>query len=244
MRSVKKSLFIIILFLFVLFVLFSIGEGWSTLLLFPILVISYFLAMYVIHQNQKDAEENIQKGFRYEVEDREAEKWIKHDLVPRTLKYMKAHQWMLIVYAFVFIVAVSFVWSYISGGLQTAIKNMGYIFLLFWFFVFYILVAPDLYDRMYIKFPKRLKRIIKRDWLRGYLFLLPVSYLLYVLSPFGNTSEEVFHRLAAVPQFLLFYTIAFLCLYSIVYLRQDVQQQEEKELKKSIKEYIREQKEK
>jgi hypothetical protein len=237
-RHLKKSAFLIAAAVFGFFLLFALIEGMTPVLIFPIIALIAFAVMYLVKQGQQDIENNIKDGVRYTVEDQEAEQWIKQDLAPRTLSYIKHKHWPIIIYCFLFVVGLAYLWSYLTLGSESALYNTIYAAILFVILAGYSLLGPRLFNVIYKKIPKPYRRYIKSDWVRGYLFLLPLTAVAYLLSPFINNGEPVATRIISLPIFLLGYTLLFLCGFAIIYLRQETKKEEEKQLKKSVKEYL------
>lgn len=239
-KHLKKSALLLVIAIISFSVLFAFTEGLATLLIFPIIAFAAFAALYLIKQGQKDIENNIKDGVRYTVEDQEAEQWIKHDLAPKTLSYIQHRHWPMIIYSFVFVVGLMFLWSYLTVGSEGALRNTMFAGVLFWILVVYAFVAPKAFNMIYKKLPKSYRKFAANDWVRGYIFLLPLTYVAYVLSPFIGASEPVSARLFSFPVFFIGYTLLFFCAASILYLHAETKKEDEKRLKKSIKEYLSE----
>lgn len=239
MRHLKKSALLAVTTFVIVAVVFAFLEGFARVLIFPIAAFAIFAALYLMKQGQKDAEENIKDGVRYTVEDMEAEQWIKHDLAPRTFSYIKQKHWPIIIYGFLFVIGVAYLWSYLTAGESGVLQHTLYAAILFCIFAIYSLASPWLFNMLYKCIPKQYRKRARNDWLRGFIFLLPLTSVAYVMSPFIGTGT-VTDRLAGLPGFLLGYTLLFLCAYSIVYLYLETKKEEAKELKKSVKEYLKE----
>lgn len=240
MKYLKRAAFFIVCVIASVALVFALTEGLTLLLLFPIVAIAIFAWVYIAKQNQKDVENNIKDGVRYAVEEQEAEQWMKHDLVPQTLSYIEHKHWPIIIYGFIFVVGIAFLWSYLTLGSESAVQNSIYIAILFVCVVVYAFIAPLLFNFVYRHVPKSFRRVARNDWLRGYLFLLPLTAIAYVLSPFLGLKADMLDRIASLPSFLLGYTLLFIAGYAIMYLREETQKEEQKELKKSVKEYLQE----
>ncbi len=238
MKHLKKSALLLVIAVVAFGILFAFTEGLLKLLIFPIIALVAFAALYLIKQGEKDKTDNIKDGVRYTIEDQEAEQWIKHDLAPRTLSYIKHKHWPLIIYSFVFVVGVLFLWSYLTIGTDGAIQNAVFAGVLFWILVVYAFFAPSVFNLLYKTFPKKIRRYAGSDWVRGYVFLLPLTFTAYVFSPFIASGEPITVRLAGFPAFIVGYTLLFLSAASILYLHAETKKEEEKRLKKSVKEYL------
>lgn len=238
MKHFKKSLLFIVCAVVGFFILFAFTEGLAKLLIFPIIALFAFCAMYLVKQADKDVENNIKDGVRYTVEDQEAEQWIKHDLAPHTLSYIQHKHWPVIIYGFIFVVGIAYFWSYLTAGEVSALRNTVYAAVLFGILVAYAFLAPKLFNALFMHIPKKHRKLARNDWVRGYLFLLPLTAIAYVLSPFLSPEGEMAQRIMGLPGFILGYTFLFLCGYAIMYLHKESKKEEQKELKKSIKEYL------
>jgi hypothetical protein len=240
MKYLKKSAFLIVCAAAAFFLLFAITEGLTPLLIFPIAALAAFAALYLVKQGERDKENNIKDGVRYTVENEEAEHWVKHDLAPHTLSYIQHKHWPIIIYSFIFVVGVAFLWSFLTIGPESAIANSVYAAVLFVIVTVYAFIAPLLFNRLFKHIPKKHRSFARNDWIRGYLFLLPLSAIAYILSPFIGKESDILSRVTALPSFLLGYTLLFIAGYAIMYLHMDTKREEEKELKKSVKEYLSE----
>lgn len=239
MRHVKRSALSIVCSAVGFLLLFAFLQGLSLLLIFPAIAFTLFAALYLVRQGQKDIENNIKDGVRYTIEDQEADQWIKHDLAPRTFKYIKHRHWPVIIYTFLFIMGLAYVWSYLTVGSEGAMRNLLFAGILFWIIVAYSFIAPRILNFGYKRLPKRFRKYAGNDWMRGYVFLLPLTFIAYVFSPFISSGEPAMERLLALPIFFLGYTFLFLCTMSILYLYRENKKEEEKRLKKSVKEYLK-----
>ncbi len=228
--------FIVFLLVFILF--YGATLGLYFIFLFPFLAISLYLSFYLYKQTQKDNEERIKKGIHYAVEDIEAEKWIKTSFAPEALIYIKTKKWTFILYSFLFVSVASFIWGYIDKGLSTSIRNFTYAGVVFWFSVLYVFIASIAFSHLLKFLPKTMKRFFGNDWGRGYIFLFPITYLVYVIFPYETTQAQLLGKLSSLPLFLTIYTFSFLCLYCVVYMYRDIQDEEEKILKRNVKKLL------
>jgi hypothetical protein len=239
-KHLKKSAFIVALAVFAFFLLFALTEGLTRILIFPIIALAAFAGLYLVKQGERDIENNIKDGVRYTVEDQEAEQWIKHDLAPNTLSYIKQKHWPIIIYGFLFVIGLAYLWSFLTLGSESAVRNTIYVGILFVLLVFYSFVGPRLFNVLYKHIPKPARKYFRNDWLRGYLFLLPLTAAAYLLSPFISAGEPFSVRIASLPSFFLGYTFLFLSGSAVMYLHQETKREEEKRLKKEVKEYLEE----
>lgn len=241
MKSLKKSLLTILVVFLAIVLFFGFTEQRLVyLFLFPILALSLFLFLYLYRQNQLDDEKRIIKSAAYAIEDKEAEVWIKKTLVPDTLQLIKAKRWPVIFYSILLFLIIFFLWSYLSYGLLVAIRDLSYAGALLGIFVIYTLLMPHVFAFLHRFVPKRLKRLINGDWERGYIFLLPITFILYILYPFLAFNEQILAKITTFPLFFVIYSSLFLCIYCITYMYQDIHKEEEKEIKAEIKETLKE----
>jgi hypothetical protein len=240
MKHLKKSAYLVVATLCAFFLLFALSEGLTPLLIFPIMAIGAFAVLYLVKQGERDIENNIKDGVRYTVEDQDAEQWIKHDLAPRTLAYIKHKHWPIIIYCFLGVLGVAYLWSYLTLGSDSALHNTMFAAILFAVLVAYAFLAPRVFNALFQVVPKQWRKRIQNDWVRGYFFLLPLTAVAYILSPFISNGEPVTARIAALPGFFLGYTLLFLCGCAVLYLRQETKKEEEKRLRKEVKEYLEE----
>lgn len=206
----------------------------------PMLTIAFFLSYYLYKQGAKEDEERLKKRLKTVQEDMDAEKWIKESFAPDTLLYIKANRWIVVLYSFFFILIVTFLWSYLTNGFLIALRNFAYAGVLFWTFVMYVLIFPIIIESFQHHLPKKLLLFSKNDWARGYIFLFPISFILYVLFPYEALQTEFLHKLVSLPVFFLMYTALFLCTYSIVYIFHDLQEENEHKIQEEVKKAIHE----
>lgn len=240
MKHLKKSALLIVCAVAIFSVLFAFSEGLAKLLIFPILGFVAFAALYLVKQGQKDIENNIKDGVRYTVEEEEAEQWIRHDLAPNTLAYIKQRHWPIIIYTFLFVMGLAYLWSYLTVGQDKAMQQLLFAAVLFWIIVVYAFIAPRIFNVLYKRLPKRFRKLAGNDWMRGYIFLLPLTFVAFIFSPFISDGESAMARLQTFPAFFAGYTFLFLCAMSILYLYRETKKEEAKHLKKSVKEYLNE----
>jgi hypothetical protein len=240
MKYWKKSILLVILFLFGFIILNGLTSSLTYLFIFPLLAIVIYLAYYLHKQNHIDDEARIQKGMKYAIEDTAAEKWVEKSLAPQTFSFIKTKRWIIILYSFVFIAGLIFLWSYVSNGLWIAVKDVTYAALLFWIFIFYIIFTSWFAKILWNIFPKKLRERKTNEWQHGYLLLLPISFLLYLVYPFESITTQFLSKLLSFPAFFLIYTSFFLCLYAVVYMYQDITAENKKILQGKIKKLIEE----
>lgn len=241
MKSLKKSLLTVIVVFFALVLVYGFTEGnLYYLFLFPVLALSFFLFFYLYRQSQTDEQERIKKSAQYAKDDKEAEKWIETSLAPDTLRLIKRKRSAVIIYSSIFFLVIFFLWNYLSNDLSIAIRNTAYAGGLFGLFLLYIMTVPYLFQWIHKLIPQRLRRFINGDWERGYIFLLPITFTLYILYPFTNILTELINKLASFPVFFLVYTSFFICTYCIMYMYYDIHKEDDKLLKKEVKKMIEE----
>jgi hypothetical protein len=239
-RYWKKIIFTIIIVVVVLFLIAGIPEGSAMLFFFPMLAITFFVSFYLYKQSAQEEEERLQKGLQYIAEDIKAEKWIKTSFAPDALTYIKANRWMIILYSFLFLLSVTFLWSYLTSGFLIALKNFAYAGILFWTFIMYILIAPYGFSLFENILPKSIRRYFKGDWGQGYIFLLPITFYVYLLFPYETLKTELANKISMFPFFFVIYTSFFICIYCIVTLYQSIQQDEQKRLDQNAKKIMKE----
>lgn len=238
MKYLKKFLLALIAVPFVIFLLAVLPQKAPDLFFIPMLAIAFFAGFYMYKQSIKDDEEIIKKGLKYVAEDVEAEKWVKNSFAPDTLTYIKANRWIVIMYSFLFVIIVLFFWGYLTNGLLVAIRNLAYGGILFWTFIMYVLIMPGIFKQGERILPKKYRNILKNDWISGYFFLLPITFLIYLLFPYETLQTELLYKLASLPIFWAVYSSFFLCMYCIITLSKSIQEEEQKELEKKVKKMI------
>lgn len=212
------------------------------LFFFPMLAIAFFVSFYLYKESAKDDEERLKKGLTYIAEDMEAEKWIKNSFAPDTLTYIKANRWIVIVYSFIFLLVVTFLWSYLTSGFLPALRNFAYAGILFWSFIMYVLLSPYLYDFVENLIPKKIRRIFNNDWVRGYIFLLPITFFVYVLFPYETVKEQFLFKFSSFPLFFFIYSTFFVCVYCLFSIYVSIRDEEKKQLEKEVKKMIEKEK--
>jgi hypothetical protein len=240
MKYIKQLLIFLVVGILGFVIFYALTEGLSYLFLFPLLFLSLFLGYYLYGQWQADESANMEKGIQYAIEDVEAEKWVKNIFAPHTLSTIKKKHWAVLLYSFLLISIASFTWSYLSFGLQIAIRNFSYGSFLFWVFVAYAFGAQSFFLLIYRMLPKKLQGFLSGDWERAYFFLFPISFVIYLLYPYDLIWKQLLTKISSFPLFLLVYTFVFLALYSLIYLVEDMQRDEEKHLQKEVEKLLRE----
>ncbi len=240
MKYWKKGILLVILFLFGFIILNGLTSSLSYLFIFPLLAMVIYLGYYLHKQNHIDEEERIQKGMNYAIEDTDAEKWVEKSLAPQTFSFIQTKRWPIILYSFIFIAGLIFLWSYVSNGLWIAVKDVTYAALLFWIFILYMIFASWFAKILWNIFPKKLRERKTNEWQYGYLLLLPITFLLYLLYPFESITKQFLSKLLSFPAFFLIYTSFFLCLFAIVYMYQDITTENKKILQGKIKKILEE----
>lgn len=244
MKYVNQFLLLVVLGLFGFVLFYSFTGGLYYLFVFPILFLCTFLAYYLHKQMEEDDKARVERGIDYAVEDADAEKWVKDSFAPDTLSYIKTNRWSIVIYSFLVVGIAAFAWSYLSYGFWTAVANFAYASVVFWMFLLYVLVMPVLFDLVLHLFPKSWQRGLSGDWERGYFFLFPISFVIYVFYPFHDVLGKVQGKLFSFPIFFLIYTFVFLALYCMVYLYEQMQEEDEKRVEKQLKKMMSEEEKK
>lgn len=238
MKLINNILLVGVIALFGIVIYFGLTGGWSNLFLLPILTISGFALFYLHSQIEKEDLRKQEKAVELAIEDKEAEIWIKDTLVPQTISYSKRNRRTLIVYSFIFFISVYFLWQFISSGLFMAIRGTIYACILLLAFIYYIYIMPRVFNWISKKIPGFLQKYKLGEWGRAYIFLLPVTYLSYLIYPLENFSESFNGKILFLPLFIIIYTFLFLGLYSIIYLNKEIKKDEKKQLEKQIKDLM------
>lgn len=238
MKLVNKIILPLVIALVGIVTYFGMTGAWSGLFILPIITISGF-AMYYLHSRiEKEDEERQEKEIDLEIEDKEAEIWIKEKAVPQTINYSKKNRRTLIIYCFLFIITVYFFWQYISGGLWSAIRDTIIASVIVLVFFYYIYFMPRVFNWLSKRVPKQFQKYDLGDWGRAYIFLLPISFIIYLLYPFEKITENLLEKTISLPLFIIIYTFVFLGLYSIIYINAEIKKDEKDQLEKKIKEIL------
>ena len=238
MKYLNTAILIFIICIFSIVVYFGITSGWSNLFILPIITISGYALFYLHSQLEKEDKERLEQSVKYAMEDNEAEIWMKDTFVPQAIFYSRKKRRTIIIYSFLFIIGIYFLWQFINNGLVIAIRDVIYICILFWIFIFYIYTAPHIFNWFSKTIPKGIKKYGLGDWGRAYLFLIPVAFFIYLFYPVEKALADIHGRLASFPIFFLAYTFSFLGIYSIIYITKEIQKDEKKQLEKEIKELL------
>jgi len=237
----KKILFAIVLVFFAFVLINGFSYEFSNLFFIPMLAVCFFLAFYFNKQEELDRGDQFKKAAKYAAEDKTAEDWVNTSLAPDTLTYIKANRWIIIIYSFIFIGFVTFIWSYLTSDMLLAFRNFAYAGVLFWSFILYVLLAPSLLRPFGKIFPSTLSKLFNNDWLRGYIFLLPITFYVFLLFPYSdNMAAQFSQKLASFPAFFLVYSSFFLCMFCVVYMYEDIKRSERKEIEKAVKKSLAE----
>lgn len=235
MKYYKQFLLLFLFVLFAIVVIYGFSEGLAYLFTFPAFAAGIFLTFFLSKEFDKDTNNRIKKSVQYAKQDIEAEQWVEDNLTPATLKYIRTRRWTIIIYCVIFFLITTFMWSYLSSGLLPAVKDFTYAAILLWFFVMYILIVPPFYDKIQKALPKSLRLLTRGDWTRGYIFLFPITFCVYLVYPFYELMQKFSEKLFYFPLFFIVYTFAFVCLYCIVYVYNSLYREEKDRLNSEIK---------
>ena len=220
MKYLKQFLFLILLVLFGIVVWYGFSEELSYLFILPVFAVGIFLSFYLSKEFEEDEKAQVRKGMQLAEEDAQAQKWVEQSLAPDTLKYITTRRWLVLGYCTIFFLIAAFIWSYLSHDLLTAVRDFTYAALIFFVFIMYVLITPTIYGWLERRLPKRLQNSVRGDWTRGYLFLLPMTFFVYLVYPFTEIMTKLLEKLFFFPLFFVVYTFAFVCVYCIVYMYQ------------------------
>lgn len=240
MRYWNYLLIICIVALAAFVLLIGANLGWYYFFIFPVLVISLFVGVYLYKQAEHDKEEQMKRGARFAKEDIDAEKWMKESFAPSVLSYIKVRMWFLIAYSFFFVTIAAFLWSYMSFGLLQALKNLVYTVIMFVLFLSYILLFPHAFAYIEKLLPKKWQTIPLGNWTQAYVFLFPVSYLCYLLFPFDTIASELMGKITSLPIFFVIYCFSFLILYTLVYLYEQIHDEDQRVLEDNMRQLLTE----
>jgi len=235
MKYLKNFLLFFVIILVFITIYLAVTEGWSSFFFFPILIIVGYTVFYLHNQFEREEKEHLEKEIKLAKEDLEADIWLENTLVPQTISYGKNKRKIIIFYSFLFLAGVYFLWSYISYGLEVAIRDLILASLIFWLFIIYFYSVPFVSKKISSILPTFLKNRNYGDWGRAYFFLFPVSFFIYLVYPVESILQEFQSKLFSFPVFFLTYTFSFLGLYSIAYIYNDMKKEEKKKLEEDIK---------
>ena len=226
--------------LLALVLFFGASFGWYYFFIFPVLVISLFLGMYLYKQSQKNQEEQLKKRAKFAKEDVEAEKWVESTFAPHVLSFIKVKLWLLIIYSFFFVAITSFLWSYLSFGYGQAVKNLSYTVVMFVLFLSYVLIFPAIFSFFERLLPKNWRMLPLGNWAQAYVFLFPVSFLFYLLFPFDTIASDLINKISSLPLFFVVYSFSFLVLYSMIYFYEQIRAEDQKNLEDNLQKLLAE----
>ncbi|MEK7571188.1 MAG: hypothetical protein AAB553_02850 [Patescibacteria group bacterium] len=207
MKYYKQFLLMVLFVLFGLVVWYGLSEGLVYMFTIPIFAVGVFLTFYL--SREFDVDVHSKKGTQ-----------------PDTLHYIQSRKWTIIIYCVFFFLITAFVWSYLNSNLLTAIKDFSYMGVLIWLFVLYVLLAPSLLEKIETKLSKSLKLLTSGEWTRGYLFLLPITFLIYILYPYEELQQFIIEKIFFFPLFFIVYTFAFVAVYCITYLYESMRSED------------------
>ncbi len=224
--------FVILLFSAVIYSAYVLG--WSDFFIFPVLIITEYIAYYLHIQFEKDGKNRLEKAVKIEQEDKEAEAWIEETLVPRTINYSISKRRTIVVYVFMFITGIYFLWRYVETGLYNAVLDTILAGAIFCLLILYMYSVP-LFIKRFIKFwPVKFRSAFGNEWVLAYIFLWPMGFVIYLIYPVEVVDEQFYKKILSIPSFFLTYTFSFLSLYSIYYFYNESRKDEDKKIEKNI----------
>ena len=240
MRHWNRLFLIGVAALLALVLFFGASFGWYYFFIFPVVIISLFVGMYLYRQSEKDKKEQLKKSARFAKEDVEAEKWIEATFAPRVLSFIKVKLWLLIAYSFFFVTITSFLWSYLSFGLPQALRNLTYTVVMFALFLSYVLIFPAIFSYIEKLLPKNWQSLPLGNWAQAYVFLFPISFLFYLLFPFDTIAKDLITKVSSLPLFFVVYSFSFLVLYSMIYFYEQIHAEDQKNLEDNLQKMLAE----
>jgi hypothetical protein len=224
-----KPLIIIVIAILGLFILMTGIQGKPSFpLLFPILVVTFIAGWYLNRQIQKDHEENLKRGVRYEMEEKEAQHWLHHSFVPKTKLLLQRELKIIIAATGIALLLFTFVWSFFISGLLYAVLYTLFAILVFALFVVYVLHSDKFYKKIFNYLPRSLHSYRKNDWVHGYVLLLPFVTFCIIVYSILFSAGSMFTKILTIPLYMFFFTLFFICLYCLQYLYREFARGEEK----------------
>lgn len=216
------------------------GFSWRVIDLFvlPMMAIGGYAIYTLFVQINKQEEEMLQKQVKNLGEEMEAEKWMKSSLRPKMISYAKKRRFVISAYTSLFFGVVFFLWIYLNKGFETATLYLVYLFILFWSFIFYFSKINILTAKFRRFFLFSFWSITLGDWGRAYFLLFPIAFLIYITFPPDNLFKDIVNRLSQIPIFFTTYSFSFLGLYSVMYLYNELQKDEEENRRQKIRERL------
>ncbi len=222
MKYINQLLLLIIVSLITAISYIGISGTWSYIFTVPLIIIVGFIVFYLYKQFESDEKDRKQKALKLAIEDEEAGKWIKDSFLPQAIGFGLQNRKTLLIYFFIFIISIYFLWHFISYGFENAIYSTltGAAFLLL--FMIYVFIMSSITAKMIKFIPENLRKIVSSDWIRAYIYLLPVAFIAYLFNPTDTSAPDFNNKLFSVPLFILIYTFLFLGIYSIFYLYSEI----------------------
>lgn len=235
MKHINRIILLFVIALFGIVIYFGLTGAWYYLFILPILTISGYAIYYLHNQWEKEEIEREEKAVELEIEDEKAGVWIKDTLVPQTIEYGKKKRRTLITYTFIFITAIVFLWQYISFGTAIAVRDTIIAGIVLCLFFYYIYLMPHVFNFFAKIMPFKLRKYDLGNWGRAYIFLLPLTIIIYLFYPIEKALANLSRNILKLPVFLVVYTFLFLGFYCIIYINSEIQKEEKKHLEKQIK---------
>jgi hypothetical protein len=239
MNYTTKAIILFLILAGVLIIFTKTGTNLAYLYIVPILLITIVINWFLHKEIKRDHEENLQQGMRYTMEENEAQHWLHDMFLPKMRRLLRREMRAIIIASGVILLLFVFVWSYFVNGLNNALINSFVAAILFVAFLCYALLSPKIFNKIFKHTPRSIRKHRNNDWVHGYLLLLPITTLSFVLLSITNTPSNFLTNLLAVPLFIFFYTLFFICLYCIWFIYAEYQKEEEKTLKKSVEEMLK-----
>ena len=240
MNYTTKAILLFLSLLGVLIIFTKVSTNVAYFYIFPILIITIFINWFLHKEIKRDHEENLQNGIRYAKEEIDAQHWLHDIFIPKVRRLLKKELRSIILASGVILLSFIFVWSFFVNGLTNALINTFVAAILFATFICYALVSPKIFHSLFKRIPKRYQKYQHNDWVHGYLLLLPISVLTFLLLSVTNTPGNFLSNLLEIPLFIFFYSLFFVCLYCSWVMYYQYKREEESELKKSVKKMVEE----
>lgn len=234
----KHPLFIATAIIIIVLLLTTTQSNPPYLFSLPILLLTLAISWYLHKEIQKDHEENLKRDIRYMTEEQDAQQWLNTTFVPKIRSLSKKNILTIIIASGSILMSFIFIWSFFVTGLITALLNTLIGLLLFILFIAYALSAPKEFTHILKHVPKRFQKHSRNEWVHGYLLLLPLASLCFLLYSFTTSGGDILRTILIFPAFVFFYSLLFICLYCLWYLYKQYQRDSEKSLKKTAKKIL------
>lgn len=237
MKYINQLLLLLIVTLISVVSYLGISGAWSALFIAPLIIIVSFIAFYLYKQFKLDEKQREQKSLILAMEDKEAEKWISDTFVPNAIGFGRQNRKALAIYFFMLLICVYFLWHFISYGLEAAIINTIIGAAALALFIFYVFFMSSFSSKIFMILPENIRKYISDDWIRAYIYLLPVGFIAHLAYPLETLMTNLNNKLLSSHLFILIYTFLFLGAYCIIYLYHEIKNDEETKTKKEMKSF-------